>query len=284
MARLTTFLAFAVSLLLQACSPAAVLNGLASSNGMRVNRDITYAPGKRQSLDIYAPENASGAPVLLFFYGGRWSSGSKADYRFLATAFAAKGIVTIVPDYRLYPDVKFSGFLEDGAAASRWVHDHVANYGGNPKRVMVMGHSAGAYIAAMLMLDRQWLAKQSLTPRQAFRAGIGISGPYDFLPLKDEDLKDMFGPEESIARTQPINFADGKAPPLLLLTGGEDKTVSPRNSKKLAARITEQGGQAKLILYPKLGHTDIVGAFAPSLRFYAPVFRDTLTFIQAETR
>ncbi|MDE1907687.1 MAG: alpha/beta hydrolase, partial [Rhodospirillales bacterium] len=142
---------------LAACSPVTVLNGVAQGP-FSVTHDIAYAPYKRDSLDVYKPVHAHNAPVVVFYYGGSWQDGDKAMYRFVGATLAENGVVTIIPNYRLYPDTLFPGFLQDSAAAFAWAHAHAADYGGNPDQIFVMGHSAGAYNAAMLALDPEWLA------------------------------------------------------------------------------------------------------------------------------
>ena len=206
-------------------------------------RDIPYADGERRSLDVYRPSDGRSAPVLVFFYGGSWQMGSKDIYVFLATTLASHGYVVVVPDYRVYPEVKFPAFLQDGAQAIRWVHDNARIYGGDPSRIVVMGHSAGAYIAAMLALDPEWLGAVGLDPLRDVAGLIGVSGPYDFLPLKDETLKIIFGGDHR-TETQPITYAEGRKPPALLITGTRDTTVSPRNSKNLATALLRGGNLA----------------------------------------
>ena len=221
-----------------ACSPVQILNSLAPSR--LVADGIDYAPGERHALDIYAPEGHGPFPVVVFLYGGAWDSGDRGIYRFLGGAFASRGLVVVVPDYRLYPAVRFPGFLQDNAAAVRWTRDHIAQYGGDPGHLVLMGHSAGAYNAAMLGLDSEWLGQVGMS-RSDLRGVIGVSGPYDFVPDTDE-LKDIFGPPDLLARRMPITYADGREPPMLLLTGTADTTVRPGNTTRLAAKIEQAGG------------------------------------------
>jgi acetyl esterase/lipase len=279
-----TFMALMASLLLPACTAVDVLNKFSSERGLQVSRDIAYGAAARQKLDIYTPENVAKAPVVMFFYGGGWTDGVKSDYRFVAASLAAQGFVVVVPDYRLYPDVRFPEFMRDGAEATLWIKENISAHGGDANRIVLMGHSAGAYIAAMLTLDPQWLGAVGLKPADAITAGIGIAGPYDFLPLRDPELKEIFGNPDTLARTQPINFVDGKAPPMLLVAGKADKRVNPGNTKRLAERIKAKGGRVATIFYPRIGHAEIIGAFAPALRFMAPVFEDVTRFIRAETK
>jgi acetyl esterase/lipase len=223
---------------------------------------IAYADGERHRLDVYRPRDAVGAPVIVFFYGGRWQSGTKDLYGFLAATLVARGYVVVVPDYRLYPEVTFPDFLVDAASALRWTRDHTAAFSGDASRLFVMGHSAGAYIAAMLALDATWLREVGLDPDRDIAGLIGVSGAYDFLPVRDPDLRIIFGGENRPV-TQPISYAEGRKPPALLLSGAADKVVSPGNTVRLAAKLRSSGNDVTERLYPRLGHLTIMAGFAP---------------------
>ena len=240
--------------------------------------DIPYADGARQKLDVYQLRGAANAPVIVFFYGGRWLSGAKDWYQLLAAALTARGYVVVVPDYRLYPEARFPDFLIDGAKALRWTHDNLATFGGDPRRLFVMGHSAGAYIAAMLALDPRWLNGVGLDAARDIAGLIGISGPYDFLPLKDQTLADIFGGTDRLA-TQPISFADGHKPPALLATGDADSVVDPSNSTRLATRLRCSGNEATEVTYRRLGHITILASFAPLLSAFLPLLNDVEAFV-----
>lgn len=271
-------------LALSACSSVGILNMLEPKAGLNITRDVAYGEGPRRSLDIYSPRSTrSGAPVVVFFYGGNWQGGAKSDYVFAGSALARQGYVVVIPDYRLYPEVRWPAFLEDSAQAVAWAKANAARFGGDPGRLVLMGHSAGAYNAAMLAIDRRWLGSVGLDPRRDVRALVGLAGPYDFLPLEQEALKIIFGPEEGRPDTQAINHADGKGPPMWLATDRGDKVVDPGNSARLAARVRERGGQAEVRVYSGLNHATMVGALATPLRFLAPVMKDTRAFIDAQT-
>jgi acetyl esterase/lipase len=271
------------TLLLSGCSPADTLNFLAWRHGIEITRSAAYGAGARQTLDIYQPGGATGSPVIVFFYGGSWQSGDKATYLFVAAALARRGYLTVVPDYRVYPEVRYAGFLEDGARAVRWAKDNAARFGGDPNKLFVMGHSAGAYIAAMLALDGRWLQEVDLAPDRDIAGLIGVSGPYDFLPLRDGTLKVIFGGANEPA-TQPISHVAPGAPPALLVTGRRDGIVDPGNSSRLAARLRAAGNDATVETYPWVGHLSIIGTFALPLRFLAPVLRDVDAFIAKTVR
>lgn len=260
------------------CSPVDILNDLAP--GRLVASGLPYGDDPRQTLDIYRPDGGPGPfPVVVFLYGGGWNSGNRAMYHFVGGALANNGFVTVIPDYRLFPAVRFPTFLQDNAAAVRWTWDHIGTYGGAPGPIFLMGHSAGAYNTAMLALDPQWLAGVGLD-RQNLRGAIGLAGPYDFLPLNTDELRAIFGPPDQLARTQPINFVDGKEPPMLLLAGSTDTTVNPDNTLRLAARIRAAGGAVADKIYPGIQHEELVGSLGAPLRFLAPTLHDCVAFMQ----
>lgn len=268
-------LSVAAALAAAACSPVKVLNSLAPSR--LVADGVPYAPGERHSLDVYAPAGAGPFPVVVFLYGGAWNSGSRAMYRFVGGALANHGLVVVIPDYRLYPAVRYPAFLQDNAAAVRWTRDTIAQYGGDPANLFLMGHSAGAYDAAMLGLDGEWLGQVGMAPSD-LRGVIGVSGPYDFVPDTDE-LRAIFGPPELLAQRMPITYVDGREPPMLLLTGTADTTVRPGNTERLAARIRQAGGVVEVRYYAGINHVEIIGAVGEPLRFLAPTLRDSLLFM-----
>ena len=247
------------------------------AQSIEVGRSIPYASDERNTLDLYRPSRALRAPVVVFIYGGSWQGGQKSTYSFIGEALARKGYVTVVPDYRVYPSVRFPGFLEDGAKAVRWARDNATKYGGDPNTIYLMGHSAGAYNAAMLAFDRRWLKKAGLS--SAHIAGfIGLSGPYDFLPLKDPTLAAIFGGTDH-PETQPINYSSRGAPPSMLATGTFDTTVEPGNSTRFAARLRAAGNDVTLHRYPAVGHATILGGFGTPLQPLIPVLDDVVQFI-----
>lgn len=265
--------------LVAACSPVTVLNTLAPQDGITVTTGIAYGEESRQRLDVYTPA-VTPAPVVLFVYGGGWQSGERAMYRFVAASLAARGFVVVVPDYRLYPEVRFPAFLQDGAGAIGWTYRTIAQYGGEPDAIHLMGHSAGAWTVMMLTLDRQWLQAEGLDPDRVVAGTIGVSGPYDFLPLREAYLQDMFAPAGDLRLTQPVTFARGDAPPLLLIHGMDDQRVWPRNTERLAERMRAKGGWVEERIYPRIGHTAIIGAVARPLQWLAPITDDVVAFLR----
>jgi acetyl esterase/lipase len=269
-------------LLLGGCTPLGAFNALVPKDGgaQRVASGLPYGEGPRRMLDVYAPPGAKDRPVIVFFYGGSWNTGERARYSFLGRALAARGFVTVVPDYRLVPEVTYPGFVEDGAAAVRWVRENAKNYGGDGERIVLAGHSAGAYIAAMLAVDGQWLGPD----RAAVRGLAGLAGPYDFAPFTVASSQAAFGRWPKPAETQPVTHADASAPPALLLTGADDTIVRPRNSDALAARLRAAGVAVEVKHYPGIGHVGILTAIARPFRGKAPVVRDVAEFAERVTR
>jgi acetyl esterase/lipase len=267
---------------LGACSPLSVVNTLLPNDaGTRLSaRDVAYGSDPRQRLDVYAPENATGnSPVMMFVYGGSWNSGSKSDYAFVGSAFASRGFVTVVPDYRLVPQVRFPDFLHDCAAALRWTQDNAATHGGSARRVHLSGHSAGAYNAVMIALDRRYAA------RAGVQAGLvksvsGLAGPYDFLPLDNRTTIETFGGTPRLAETQPINFASRSAPRVFIATGDADTTVLPRNTYALGRPLKAAGARVDVKTYPGVGHPGILLALGSSFRSNAPVLDDVVAFAE----
>jgi acetyl esterase/lipase len=269
-------------LLSAACSPTSVLNAVAPRDGVTLTRDVPYQDGLRHMLDVYAPRpTATPAPVVVFFYGGSWESGSKDIYRFVGAALAARGVMTVIPDYRLYPQVHFPAFMKDAAAAAAWAHDNAQRFGGDPRRLFLMGHSAGGQIATLLALDASYLRAEGLSAQRDICGVIGLAGPYDFLPLHSATLEAIFGPEDERPRSQPINFVSAQAPPMLLLAGRDDDTVDPGNTLRLAARLRSAGGTVEDKLYPGVGHITLIAAFSGPLTFLAPVRVAALSFVAA---
>lgn len=259
-------------------SPAALLNLVAQRRGYRVHRDILYGEHARQGMDFYVPDALSGpAPVVLFFYGGAFQAGRKSEYRLVGGSLASKGIVVAIADYRIYPEGRFPDFLEDGAQALVAVRRVARDYGGDPDRIFLAGHSAGAYIAVMLVADPRYLERQAADPA-AIRGVIGIAGPYDFLPIVDPTLISVFGGSARV-ETQPIHYIDSRKPPMLLATGADDGRVQIKSTRNLSARLRSAGNEVVEIIYPGVGHMGIILSLAPAFRRRAPLRDDIVSFV-----
>jgi len=243
-----------------------------------VTTDIAYDSDHDLKLDVYSPPDAAGKgfPVIVFFYGGSYSSGSKNMYHFIADAFTREGYIVVIPDYRQYPAVKFPAFFEDGANAVAWVQNNIGKYKGDPSKIFILGHSAGAHIGALLVADKHYL-KDAGVDYANIRGFAGLAGPYDFVP--DEPVyKDIFGPPENYPNMQVTTFIDGSEPPMLLLHGLKDTTVNISNMQKLKTKIYEKHGIVTSITYKGLDHIGIVGAMTWIQQSKAPVRQHLLTF------
>lgn len=245
----------------------------------KVGRGIPFGT-HGQKLDIWRPTGTKGRPlpVLIFWYGGGWVKGSRDAYAFAARAYARQGFVVIVPDYRKVPDVRFPAFLVDGAQAVRWTRDEVRSFGGDPDRIGIVGHSAGAYTVAMLTFDQQWLRAEGVAPG-VIKAAVGLCGPYDFYPFTARRAIDaMKGAADPMA-TQPIHFARGNAAPMLLISAGNDIEVGAHNAINLTVRLKALGGRVAHIDYPGLSHENIAMALSVPFRSKAPVLADSAGFL-----
>ena len=242
---------------------------------------IAYGLGPRQQLDVYVPDAPAvdPRPVIVFIHGGSWQTGSKDQYRFVGSGLAEKGYVSVVANYRLNPDVRFPVFVADAAEAVAWTLRNIGQFGGDPRRVFVMGHSAGAHTVMLLALDRRYLAAAGASADELSGA-IGLSGPYDFA-IDSDLLRSVFGSATEPADTQPVNFARGDAPPLLLIHGTEDGVCWVTHSIRLTELIRTAGGQADLRLYPGLGHGATVGGFSRLRREQVPTLEDVAAFVAA---
>lgn len=277
-----TALSGVLALTATACSKLVFVaaNVPAAFGSYRRHADIPYGRNPKQRLDVYVPDAPSGSPwpLVVFWYGGRWETGDKADYRFVGAALAQQGYVAMLPNYRHYPEVKMADFMADAAQAGAWSAEHAAEFGADPGRMYLMGHSAGAHIAALVTLDAGYFAATG-RPVPRIAGLIGLSGPYDFLPLTDPDLEDMFGPAADYPRSQPIHFARPDAPPSLLIQGLKDRSVWPKNSINLAAALRAKGVEVTLKLYPDLAHADTVAALSIPARTRAPTLTDIAAFV-----
>ncbi len=282
--RLFALLTIMSTFLMAGCSATGALNALTSNSSYALSANVAYGTQPRQKLDIYTPTAtppAQGWPVVVFIYGGSWNSGERAQYKFVAEALAARGVLTLVADYRLYPEVRYPDFLSDSAQALAYGLDHAAQLGGDPKRVFVMGHSAGGYNAAMLTLDARWLKATGHGPNE-LAGWIGLAGPYDFYPIVNPDAKPVFFHPNYPENSQPIAFASPNAPRSFLAAAVDDKLVNPqRNTVQLAEKLQAAGVPVTVKLYPHASHTTLIGAFAWPLRWIAPVLEDVQAFIAA---
>jgi acetyl esterase/lipase len=272
----------AALIVLAACSPLTAINALVPSGTYRASDDVVYGPLPRQKLDVYTPTMSAptaGFPVVVFFYGGTWTSGERRDYKFVGEALAERGILTIVADYRLYPEVRYPEFLRDSALAVAWSLDNAARLGGDPGRVFVMGHSAGGYNAAMVALDPRWLGPGHSAMDLA--GWIGLAGAYEFLPLEPgSPARPVFFHPDYPPGTQPIDDVTSTSLRAFLAAPVNDKVVSPeRSTLAMAAKLKAAGVPVELKMYPGISHQLLAGAFARPLRGFAPVLDDVAQYV-----
>ncbi len=271
--------------LIAACRPVTVLDTLVPKDAQSelAAEGLAYGRLPRQRFDIYVPtgEAAAGGPLplLLFIYGGGWRSGRKSDYRFAGRAFAAQGYVTAVADYRLVPEARYPDFLVDCGMALAAFREAAPAYGGDPGWTFVAGHSAGAYNAVMLALAPE-IALAAGYDRASIGAVAGISGPYDFLPLRVDSTRNAFGSATDLAATQPINRVDATAPPMILMTGAADEIVVPGNADRLAAELRAAGVAVEVVRYEGVGHNGALMSLARPFRGYADTLGDTDRFLE----
>lgn len=267
------------------CSRLGVFNAVIPKDGgvTVAAKGVAYGPEPRQKLDVYAPSGGSSKGVVVFFYGGSWNSGERGDYGFAARAFASRGYTSVVFDYRLVPEVRYPVFVEDSAKVVAWVHRNIGTYGGDPDRIFLVGHSAGAYIEMMVAVSPEFLRAEGLKP-QTIKAVAGISGPYAFLPLAVDETREAFKGVADLPATQPVNrVARGQyAPPMLLVHGEADTLVYPRNTKQLAAALRKNGHSVEEKYYPGVDHVGTLLSLSRPLRDRAPVLDDVVHFLEKQ--
>jgi acetyl esterase/lipase len=239
--------------------------------------DLAYGALDRQQLDVYVPDGAAARPIIVFWYGGAWEKGEKSNYRFVGAALAEAGYVAVLPDYRLYPEVRFPAFIDDGAAALAWVAAHAREIGGDPRRIYVAGHSAGAHLAAMLAYDGTRLSRGGVAP-DTIRGFIGLSGPYALTP-NDATLNTIFAAPFTPADWQPVQLARAGAPPALLMHGEADTVVDVEHARQMARQLQLLGVPVTLHTYPERGHSDTVAAFAAAAPHKLPVLAEIRRFV-----
>lgn len=280
---LRTIVLSACALLMGGCNKLlfTVANAPAHFSAVHSQTDIAYGDKPRQLLDTYAPSGAKGLPVVVFWYGGAWSSGSKTDYRFVGTALAENGFVAVLPDYRLYPSAVFPGFVDDGARAVAWVQHHAQEFGGDPKRIVLMGHSAGAHMASMLALAPKYLTAAGAA--QADIVGlVGLSGPYVLEPDTDV-LRTIFASPYQRSDWQPIQSVNAKAPPALLLHGMDDERVKFLETRQFRDALSAKSVSVEMELYEGGSHGDTVAGFSVFERKRMPTLERVVDFVRRTT-
>jgi len=264
------------ALALAGCSVFDLVDTVTPRGGYSVERDQAYGADARQRLDVYRPAGLDDPtrPVVLFFYGGNWKSGSKADYRFVGQSLATTGYTTVVADYRLYPAVGFPAFVEDGALAAAWTASHLLRADGSSRRIVLMGHSAGAYIVGMLAADPRYLGAN----RRLVEAWVGMAGPYQFVP-DGENARILASPDGR--PNMAAEAADAGTPPAFLIVAGADEIVGQVNADRMEAKLKSLGIPVQRKTYPGVHHATLIGGLGTSFGFIAPVRADVLAYLAA---
>ena len=276
----TGLFAGASTLLVGACSPLTLFNAFGPRDpANHPGRDVAYGEDPRQRLDVYTPEGGgTGLPVMVFFYGGGWNSGSRNDYAWVGHSLAAQGYVVVVPDYRLAPSHPYPDFVQDGAQAVRWAYDHAQAFGGDPDRLVLAGHSAGAYIALQLAMDLDFLRAAGVEPK-LIKATVGLSGPYDFYPFVSPLAVEAFATWPKPKDTQPINHVGPGRAPVFLAHGDKDELVELSNTYNLAKALRAAGDEVEVKVYPGLDHAGMVLSLSRAFRGKAPALADVTAFL-----
>jgi acetyl esterase/lipase len=272
-----------LAVVLAGCSALDMLDAITPAGGYSREANVPFGAHPRQRMDVYAPSDARNAPVLVFWYGGSWRRGERTQYRFVAEALVREGYVVVLPDYRLTPEARFPDFVDDAALAVAWVAANAQRFGGDPARIFAMGHSAGAYNAAMAGLDSRYLARAG-APAGTIKGVIGLSGPYDMAGLRGRTIDAAFGPVSTQRDAQPSTFARANSPPVLLIHGAKDALVPPAHAEHLAAALRQAGARVETRLYPDVAHIDMVLGLSSRLRGDSPLLADIAAFVGAPER
>ncbi|MCC7358339.1 MAG: alpha/beta hydrolase [Anaerolineales bacterium] len=231
-----------------------------------VVKDIAYSAQTDQRLDVYQPKHGPNQPVLVYVYGGSWNGGRKTLYAAAAQRLLPAGVMVVIPDYTLYPAAGYPTQTQEIAAALAWTLEHAAEYGGDPRKVVVAAQSAGAHLAALALLDPQFLAAHGHSTAEV-RGLCGISGVYDIeTQLAHERSQgrsgqyvvEVMGGWQNIAAASPSTFVTADAPRTLLIHGDRDQTVPLRMSVEFHERLQAAGADSRFTLYPGSGHSGIL--------------------------
>jgi acetyl esterase/lipase len=242
-------------------------------------RDVAYGSASRQRYDVYRPEGTAQHPLLIFVYGGSWASGDKAPYDFVARAFAARGFVVVVSDYRLVPQNVYPDFVDDVGLAIVHAMREAHAWGADTSQSFVVGHSAGAYNLTQAILHPAFRAKSGLD-HSRIAAVATLAGPFDFLPLDVPSTVNAFGHLNTagLKDTQVFEHVSPDAPPFLILHGEADTTVLLRSPHALHKAMNGVGATVELKTYPSISHVRILLALAKPWRKDPPVLEDILAF------
>ena len=246
-----------------------------------VQSNIPYGSLSRQTLDLYKPKTSSTQkPILIFYYGGGWKSGEKSIYHVIGAELASKGFDVIIPDYRLFPEVRFPKFVNDAALAYNWVWQNLAKKEERP--IILIGHSAGAHIAALIAYDQSYLKKFPDASNPKFKpAGfIGFAGPYAFNPVTWPTTKDIFSTIKNEDLARPVAFVNSKSPATLLFHGEKDTVVKNWNMETLSKTLKDNKVEVETNLLPNITHIDIMLNIGLPLKQQKNILEKMITFIK----
>lgn len=256
------------------------------SRGAEILATASTGDHAQQKLIVWGPERRDPAdaplPVLLFVHGGSWRNGDPVDYGFIGRAFVPEGFIVVLVGYRLAEDGIYPAMIEDTASAVAWAHRNIARHGGDPDRIVLAGHSAGAYNVAMTALEEKWLGAHGLSDDQI--AGVvGLAGPYEFLPFSRGSTEDAFGHVAEPEITQPVNHVRADGPQMLLVHGEADELVKPRNTRALESALRARDGHALSLFLPDGDHNQPLLSLAAPWRGRDSVFEMVAGFAKGVT-
>lgn len=250
------------------------------TNNIELLHKQSLGEDRRQKLLVFGdPSSSKALPVFIFVHGGSWRNGNPDDYGFIARNIAPEGYIVVLGGYRLRESGRYPAMLQDTAAVTAWVHENIAEFGGDPERLVLAGHSAGAYNVAQVALEQRWLAEAGV-PAQAIRGVVGLAGPYDFYPYDSDSTRAAFGSVGVGSESQPVNHVRRDAPPMLLVHGELDSLVKPRNTRALAAALEDSGAEVATLFMPAMTHNDPLLALANPWRRDPQIFDAVTRFLE----
>ncbi|MGP5686503.1 alpha/beta hydrolase [Psychrobacter glacincola] len=277
----------------QALSPLAIVNGITSSGGVGVSKNILYGDEPLQDLDIYYPKPLAQAmkaqsaindgtitdsyPMVVFVHGGSWESGNKEQYAFVGQSLAQAGYVTAVINYRKAPEHVYPDYVEDAAQAIAWSINNATSLHADPKRLAVIGHSAGAFNAVAAIANEDFLAPYGVKPTDIATV-VGIAGPYSY-DFRKFDSVTAFAADATPDDVMPDRQIKGAQPPYLLLTAEKDTVVYATNTIKMTQALTAAGVSVQTGEIKGASHATSIGAMAPPLRWVNDVRAQVVTYL-----
>lgn len=273
---LLAFLRVFPIIILSGCSAVQIVNSVSKIYPVEVEKDIAFGDNPRDTMDIYYPksknENSANTPVVVFIYGGSWNRGEKSEYEFVGRKLASLGYITMLPNYRVYPEVKYPDFLKDGAKSIAKLVDQLKTEKYQPlkpsDKIVLMGHSAGAYNAAMLAMDDRWLARENLNRADLIEGLIGMAGAYNIYPIGVPEVRPVFNHPNYPEKSQPIDYvAESKVPTLLLAPESDELVSLEKNTFSLAKALGEVGTPNQLVTVEGTDHISLIGTLSPVLFF-----------------